>query len=108
MSEQLTFTTVTGGNRRAINRKLARLLGESLPRMRQATRYRATHVSAFILPDACVTVPKPNATTRRDDDNLQSLATRGAQQTVRPYYRPHKRVIPDHEKPSKVVVTKLS
>lgn len=82
--------------RRLAKRKQRVALGEMLPRMRQATRYRASHASAFVLPVARVTVSK------RDDDNRQPYQTLGAQTTVRPYYSQPKRAIPEHERPSQV------
>lgn len=96
------YAITPGGNRRAQQRKQARLFDGALPRMRQATRYRATHASAFVLPDARVTV------SSRDDDNQQPYQTLGAQITVRPYYSQLTRVIPDHERPSLVAALPAS
>lgn len=81
----MEFTTVTGGNRRAIKRKMARVIdGAKRPPATKLGKYLARTSSAFVLPDVKVTVK--------------------FDRTVHEYHRPYKREIPAHERPSKVTI----
>ncbi len=85
----VSFTPVVAGNRRSQRRKLARMIGESGPRMRPIARYLVENGPSY----RPMFAPGYRVKVTRDGRAFLD-------------YRPLKRTIPEHERPSAVVVSK--
>lgn len=86
------------GNAKTQQRALKRAMGELSPRRRQRNQTLAT------MPASSYTLPTIQTRTRHDDSQY-GYGTRTVVRATAVYPR-KRRVIPDHEKPSKVIVTR--